>query len=108
MPPAHMLVHTWGWREEKKTWVVCFKSFVVRTQSLAFNQMVLALNQMGLYVLVCGLPPWLSGKESACNAGTSGYPGSTPGLEELMEEGMATHSSILTWRIPWTEEPGCI
>ena len=22
------------------------------------------------------------------------------------EEGMATHSSILTWRIPWTEEPG--
>ena len=79
MPPANMLVHTWGWREEKKTWVVCFKSFVVRTQSLAFNQMVLALNQMGLYVLVCGLPPWLSGKESACNAGTSGDPGSTPG-----------------------------
>ena len=23
-----------------------------------------------------------------------------------MEEGMATHSSILAWRIPWTEEPG--
>ena len=23
-----------------------------------------------------------------------------------LEEGMATHSSILTWRIPWTEEPG--
>ena len=27
-------------------------------------------------------------------------------LEEGMEEGMATHSSILAWRIPWTEEPG--
>ena len=26
--------------------------------------------------------------------------------EDPMEEGMATHSSILTWRIPWTEEPG--
>ena len=26
------------------------------------------------------------------------------GLEDPLEEGMATHSSILTWRIPWTEE----
>ena len=28
------------------------------------------------------------------------------GGEEPLEEGMATHSSILAWRIPWTEEPG--
>ena len=28
-----------------------------------------------------------------------------PGQEELLEKGMATHSSILAWRIPWTEEP---
>ena len=28
------------------------------------------------------------------------------GWEEALEEGMATHSSILAWRIPWTEEPG--
>ena len=28
------------------------------------------------------------------------------GWEDPLEEGMATHSSILTWRIPWTEEPG--
>ena len=27
-------------------------------------------------------------------------------LEDLLEEKMATHSSILAWRIPWTEEPG--
>ena len=27
-------------------------------------------------------------------------------LEDPLEEGMATHSSILAWRIPWTEEPG--
>ena len=26
--------------------------------------------------------------------------------EDLLEKGMATHSSILTWRSPWTEEPG--
>ena len=28
------------------------------------------------------------------------------GAKSPLEEGMATHSSILTWRIPWTEEPG--
>ena len=28
------------------------------------------------------------------------------GQGDLLEEGMATHSSILAWRIPWTEEPG--
>ena len=28
------------------------------------------------------------------------------GWEDLLEEGIATHSSILAWRIPWTEEPG--
>ena len=28
------------------------------------------------------------------------------GCEDPLEEGMATHSSILAWRIPWTEEPG--
>ena len=29
------------------------------------------------------------------------------GREDPLEKGMATHSSILAWRIPWTEEPGC-
>ena len=32
--------------------------------------------------------------------------GSIPGLGRALEEGMATHSCILAWRIPWTEEPG--
>ena len=27
------------------------------------------------------------------------------GCEDRLEEGMATHSSILVWRVPWTEEP---
>ena len=30
------------------------------------------------------------------------------GREDPLEEGMATHSSILTWRIPWTEEPNSL
>ena len=38
-----------------------------------------------------------------CNVGD---PGGLPGLERSLEEKMATHSNILAWRIPWTEEPG--
>ena len=40
-------------------------------------------------------------KESASNARD---PGSILGGEDPLEERMATHSSILAWRIPWTEE----
>ena len=36
----------------------------------------------------------------------AGEAGLIPGLEDPLEEGVATHSSILGWRIPWTEEPG--
>ena len=32
--------------------------------------------------------------------------GLIPGLGRPLEKGMATHSSIFAWRIPWTEEPG--
>ena len=28
------------------------------------------------------------------------------GREDILQKGLATHSSILVWRIPWTEEPG--
>ena len=31
---------------------------------------------------------------------------SIPRLGKSLEKGMATHSSILAWRVPWTEEPG--
>ena len=49
-----------------------------------------------------GFPSGSDDKESACNAGDLGL---IPGFDPL-EKGMATHSSILAWRIPWTEEPG--
>jgi len=41
------------------------------------------------------------GKKSICNAGDLGL-----GWEDPLEKGMATHSSILVWRIPWIEQPG--
>ena len=53
-----------------------------------------------------GLPWWLSGKEFACNTGAAGDMVWSLGQEDALEEGMATHSTILAWRIPWTKEPG--
>ena len=49
-----------------------------------------------------GAPWWLSGKESACSAED---PDSIPGLGRSPGGGMTTHSIILAWTIPWTEEP---
>ena len=46
-----------------------------------------------------GFPGGLNSKESTCNARDMGR-------EDPVEEGMATYSSILVWRIPGTEEPG--
>ena len=50
-----------------------------------------------------GFPGSSDGKESARNVGD---PGSIHVLGRSPEKEIATHSSILAWRIPWTEEPG--
>ena len=52
-----------------------------------------------LHIIVCtlGFPGSSDGKESACKAEDLGW---IPGWEDPLEEGMATHSSILDWRIP--------
>ena len=57
--------------------------------------------------LELGFPCGSSGQESACNAGD---PGSIPGWGRSPEEGNGnpTHSSILAWKIPWTEEHGSL
>ena len=44
-------------------------------------------------------------KESACNVGDRVQ---SLGREDPLQKGMATNSSILAWRIPWTEEPGSL
>ena len=51
-----------------------------------------------------GFPGGSDGKASACNVGD---PGSISGCpRDPLEKEMATHSSTLAWKIPWTEEPG--
>ena len=57
--------------------------------------------------MMIGLPRWLSGKESPYNEGKKQADMSlNPGQKDPLEEGIAIHSSILAWTIPWTEEPG--
>ena len=58
---------------------------------------------LSLHSSVLGFPRWLSSKESAAMQETQVC---FLGQEDPQENKMATHSSILDWRIPWTEEPG--
>ena len=53
-----------------------------------------------------GFPNGSVGKECLAMQETQKTWVQSLGWEEPLEEGMATHSSILAWRIPWTEEPG--
>ena len=48
----------------------------------------------------------LRGAEVKASARNAGDLGSIRGWEDPLEKEMATHSSILAWKIPWTEEPG--
>ena len=60
----------------------------------------------GLFILLgaIGLPRWLRGEESACQCRTPQF---DPWVGEIpLEKEMAAHCSILSWEIPWTEEPG--
>ena len=64
---------------------------------LTLNQSIINASQVALMV-----------KNLPTNAGDIRDVGLIPGQEDPLEEGMTTHSSVLIWRIPWTEEPGRI
>ena len=55
---------------------------------------------------ICGLPRWLSGKESTGQGRRQETQVQSLGQEDPLEKEMATHSSILAWKIRWAEEPG--
>ena len=52
-----------------------------------------------------GFPGGAVIKNPPSKAGNARDAGSIPGWEDLLEKEMATHSGILAWRSPWTEEP---
>ena len=63
------------------------------------NKQVCALEAVYIYL---GFPGSSDSKESTLNARDPGF----LGWEDTLEKGMAIHSSILVWIIPWTEKPG--
>ena len=63
------------------------------------HDLVTKQQQENKYILENSLPGGSDGKESAWNM----Y---MVVVQSLPEKGMATHSHILAWTIPWTEEPG--
>ena len=58
------------------------------------------------WVTCLGLPRWLNCKNSPAVQGIQETQVRSLGQEDPLEKGMATHSSLLAWEIPWTEEPG--
>ena len=58
----------------------------------------MSINYLHVYMLLV-IPDCSNGKESACSARDPGF----LGWKDPLEKGMATHCSILAWRIPWTE-----
>ena len=63
------------------------------------------LNWRSLGISV-GFPSGSDGKDSAYSAGELGSIPGVQGRGDPMDKGMVSHSSILAWRISWTEEPG--
>ena len=63
------------------------------------NSIIITIHLQRREIIYCGS----DGKEFACNVGD---PVQSLGWEDLLEKEMATHFSILAWKIPWTEEPG--
>ena len=82
--------HKWSTKHMKRSLV-----------SLAIREMKCKITMIYCFTLTRLVSGGSDSKESACNAGD---PGSVPGLERSVEKGTATHSNILAWRIPWTEE----
>ena len=77
------------------------KLWNIITCSLEFFEML--VSKAGAFAQLFNCLATQTVKVTTCNAGDLG---SIPGSEDPPEKGTATHSSILAWRIPWTEEPG--
>ena len=94
-------------------WIKFYKIFayMLFTGAYAFIYLgwILKVEFWGNRIDVCltlGFPVVLVLKNLPANAGHAGDRGAIPGLGRYPGEGNGNHSSILAWRIPWTEEPG--
>ena len=76
----------------------------ILTNLTKYMQLVLSKQNIAVrnFQMPKGFPGGSDIKESACNAVDLGF----LGRDDSLEKGMSTLSSILAWRIPWTEESG--
>ena len=70
---------------------------------LLYNVVLVSAVQHKSVIIIYG---GTSGKEPAYQCRRHNMQIGSLGGEDPLEEGVATHTSILAWRIPWTEEPG--
>ena len=93
-----------GWKQDKDV----VKTIKASENILPTGKHVRHKGHLFYFSLYHQLTVWNTGgsygKESACNARHLW----SLGWEDPLEKGMATHSSILAWEIPWTEEPGML
>ena len=66
------------------------------------------VRELGIDMYIPGFSGGASGKEPACQCRRCKRVGLDPQVRKIWMKGMATHSSILVWRITWTEEPGML
>ena len=97
----------------KTNWKLLFGFYSVSLNFLSIPELVashlttVALEYISVpHVAYLELPWWLNGEESACNSGAAQDTVWSLGQQNPLEKGTATHSSILAWKIPWTEKPG--
>ena len=71
-----------------------------------YNGELAELRQPGTFEIIYNTQVSPMVKNPPANAGAIRDGGLIPGLDRSPGGGLATHSGILAWRIPWTEEPG--
>ena len=81
------------------SWEHC--EMIARLQHDYFHEV-----QVDLSILKYGFPWWFSGKDSTCPMQETRV--QPQGWKDTWKEEMATHSSLLAWEIPGTEEPDCL
>ena len=86
-----------------------FQTRVLEWGAIAFSDIYTHIHTyvcIHIHTHLSGLSWWLRGKESAAMQEIQQMQVQSLGQEDPLEEEMTTHSRILSWRIPWTEDPG--
>ena len=84
----------------------CYHWLSLASRILVYFSTLCPLEFLKCWLYIWGFPGSTSGKEPACQCRRYKRRVWSLGWGDPLEEGMATHSSILRWRIPWAEELG--